>query len=73
MLTHQLTNDKVSQANRFYVISTSDAKIPKYEQLKFTINVNNKKWLLHYRRTFLSILEKKIGCCHFFRPQGSGS
>jgi hypothetical protein len=29
---------------------TSDSKIPKYEQLKFTINVNNKKWLFYYQK-----------------------
>ena len=32
---------------------TSVAKIPKYIQLKFTINVNNKKWLFYYKKNII--------------------
>ena len=35
---------------------TSAMKILKYEQLKFTINVNNKKWLFHDQKC-------NFGCC----------
>ena len=35
-------------------------KILKYEQLKFTINVNNKKWLFHDQKKFLDVIFTKI-------------
>ena len=35
-------------------------KILKYEQLKFTINVNNKKWLFHDQKNIFDVIFTKI-------------
>ena len=34
-------------------------KILKYEQLKFTINVNNKKWLFHDQKKIFDVIFTK--------------
>ena len=39
---------------------TSATKILKYEQLKFSINVNNKKWLFHHQKFIFVVIFTKI-------------
>ena len=36
------------------------AEVWKNEQLKFTINVNNKKWLFHDQKKFFDVIFTKI-------------
>ena len=47
----------IVNCNRSF-FQTSATKILKYEQLKFSINVNNKKWLFHHQKKFQAILTK---------------
>jgi hypothetical protein len=47
---------------------TTATKIPKYEQLKFTINVNNKKWLFYHQKQFFDLIFKKFQFLPIFLP-----
>ena len=40
------------------LLQTSATKIPKYEQLKFTIDVNNKKWLFYSQKFVFDLIFK---------------
>ena len=50
---------------------TSAMKILKYEQLKFTINVNNKKWLFHDQKNFSDVICTKIQFSMIFGRKNS--
>ena len=50
---------------------TSAMKILKYEQLKFTINVNNKKWLFHDQKNFFDVIFTKIQFSMIFGKKNS--
>ena len=55
-----VTVPKCSFSRNCLFFQTSAMKILKYEQLKFTINVNNKKWLFHDQKKIFDVISTKI-------------